>query len=180
MNPQNGAYEAFASRAREYCDFIERADQYDPWGFVTRLQTVLPRLYAAAIELPYPDPWPDQKEKLDLGPGPSECAAILNRLAEVLPIAEYWTTLEPLKLTDEEVDVGCAILADDLADIYHDVIPGIRMIDRDFPRERSQFQWKHQFMSHWGEKLVEALRILHLVSFDLCEWRDRGATEDES
>lgn len=172
-------FDAFAARAREFCAFVDRAEELDSWTFVTRLQVLLPKLYAAAIELPFPEQWPSKKEDVDLGPGPRECAALLDRLGQVLPVEDYWTTLQPLKTQNDDIDIGCTSLADDLADIYHDLLQGLRMVERKYPRSRPQFLWKHSFMAHWGEKLVEALRILHLVSFDLVEWRrEEGEDRD--
>ncbi len=172
MDPVPIAFDKFAARAREYCDLLENAEGTDPWSFVTRLQSLLPKLYAAAIELPYPDPWPTKMEATDHSPGPGECATLLKRLSKLLPVDSYWTTLEPLAPEDAEIEVISASLSEDLADVYHDLTQGIRMLDRSYPRERAQFLWKHYFMSHWGEKLVEALRMLHVVSFDL------GARQD--
>ena len=167
MDPVPIAFDSFAARAREYCEYLDQAEGEDPWAFVTRLQILLPKLYASAIELPYPDRWPDKMEPTDHSPGPSECAALLKRLAKVLPTDHYWATLEPLLPEDAEIEVISASLSEDLADIYHDLMRGIRMLDRSYPRERAQFLWKHSFMAHWGEKLVEAVRILHVASFDL-------------
>ena len=167
MDPVPIAFDTFDGRAREYCDLLDRASGADPWEFVARLQSLLPRLYSAAIELPYPELWPDRPEPTDHSPGPAECAALLERLRHVLPARGYWTPLEPLADEDAEIEVVRADLCEDLADVYHDLMRGIRMVDRSYPRERAQFLWKHQFMAHWGEKLVDALRILHVVSFDL-------------
>ena len=167
MDPVPLAFDTFAARAREFCEYLDQAESPDSWAFVARVQILLPKVYAAAIELPYPESWPDRMEPTDLSPGPAECATLLQRLTKVLPREHYWTTLDPLRPENAEIEVISANLSEDLADVYHDLMRGIRMLDREYPRERAQFLWKNSFMSDWGEKLVEALRILHIVSFDL-------------
>jgi hypothetical protein len=56
--------------------------------------------------------------------------------------------------------------ADDLADVYRDVVPGLRAWDSgdDSLLDEIVFQWvKGGFEVHWGAHAVDALGILHRV-----------------
>ena len=62
----------------------------------------------------------------------------------------------------------CGSLADDLADIYADVKPGIRAWDseEDSYLEGIAFGWKTPlFGSHWGVHAVSAMRALHPIAY---------------
>jgi hypothetical protein len=53
-----------------------------------------------------------------------------------------------------------ASLADDIADIYRDVVSGLRHY-RAGHRDEAVWQWTFTLQSHWGGHITGAIRALH-------------------
>ncbi len=53
-------------------------------------------------------------------------------------------------------------LADDLADIYFDLKPGLEMLSRVKPDKVLRY-WRRSFELHWGQHLVDAERHLYAL-----------------
>jgi hypothetical protein len=140
----------FRERAERYCALVERIA---PDGLSWReLAAALAELYAAALAL---EPRaPDGEELADAEPADMRPALE----AALGGAATYWTVFDPA--ANEEP--GAPSLADDLADVYHDVKRGLMVLDAGDPAE-AVWEWHHSFWSHWGRHAVEALRALHAL-----------------
>jgi hypothetical protein len=60
--------------------------------------------------------------------------------------------------------MGTGDLADDLADIYRDLLPGVAAweLSGDAYTDDILFQWVHfGHLHHWGRHAVNAMRALH-------------------
>ena len=69
-------------------------------------------------------------------------------------------------------------LADDIADIYRDVVSGLRAFQSGL-RAEAIWEWGFNFRDHWGRHATEAIKALHAwlaenAADRLSETRERG------
>jgi hypothetical protein len=113
------------------------------------------RLYLAALELP-PAPDEDMAAPTDAEVVDGESRAVYDACAR-LPLDPYGEVFDPLPVPPEEPVVGS--LADDIADVYRDVVSGLVEHRAGRPAQ-ALLRWEITF-SHWGEHLTSAIRALH-------------------
>jgi hypothetical protein len=140
-----------------YCTIVETAEQWDRTTFTWAVAEALAGLMAAASRLA-----PVQAPAVELPDGPSSEAwverfhGVQNALGDW---ADYWTTQGPF---GEEADTAVLLpLADDLADIWRDLKPGLLGLAAGAPLDAALWDWRFTFYTHWGAHAVEALRVLH-------------------
>lgn len=112
--------------------FAEQANRFESWilesstqggQFAREAVQHLMRLYLAALELPAP--WSDglanvpDARRID----DEEIRRVANSLTGRLPFDMYGVVSDPLIVPPEECSIGS--LADDLLDIYRDVVTGL-------------------------------------------------------
>ena len=115
------------------------------------------RLYLAGLELPA-GPWePGADDGLRVGD--DEWNAVQVTAAARLPLDWYAVVCDPLTVPPE-VEAGIGSLSDDIADIYRDVVVGLREYDAG-RREPAVWQWKFWLARHWGQHATEAIAALH-------------------
>src|SRR6266850_2386975 len=157
----------FVEAARQYCELIETLP-IDLKAWVKSLHAALSELYSAALGL----------ESIEAGESPdkdlapfevshAEWRTLYHRLCTQLGHdAWYWMYFEPMKTQVEKAEPVGGNLADDLADVYRDVVTGLRAwnANDDSLLDEIVFQWvKGGFEIHWGAHAVDALGILHRV-----------------
>jgi len=157
----------FVEAARQYCELVEKRPT-DVKAWTRALLPALSELYAYAVGL-------SGIEAVDTGDKTmsrfqvthGEWRSIYHRLsAQLGPDAWYWMTFEPMKTQREKAEPVGGNLADDLADVYRDVVPGLRAwnLGDDSLLDEIVFQWvKGGFEVHWGSHAVDALGILHRI-----------------
>jgi hypothetical protein len=115
------------------------------------------RLYLAALYLPtlHDDDVEDDhvEERVDDG----EWKAVYAASAR-LPFDFYGETFDSQKVPPEDSGVGS--LADDIADIYRDVVSGLREHQTN-RHARAVWNWTFGFQHHWGRHATGAIRALH-------------------
>lgn len=80
----------------------------------------------------------------------------------------YWAYFDPSEPRDCEERPMLHSLADDLADIYRDLKPGLRAWEAGHDRylETIVYNWKTpSFGIDWGLHAVSAMRALHPIAF---------------
>ncbi|MDM8537693.1 DUF5063 domain-containing protein [Desulfobacterales bacterium HSG17] len=80
----------------------------------------------------------------------------------------YWEYYDPSESIDSNIEPVIGDLADDIADIYRDIMPGLRAwnIVNDKLLPEIIFNWKEPlFGSHWGDHALSAMRVLHQIVF---------------
>jgi hypothetical protein len=114
-------------------------------------------LYRAAIDLP--TEWSDELD------GAKEIKRVDNaawqvayRAALRIPLDLYGEVFNPVETPHHEGVT--ASLADDLADIYWDVVTGLRAYERG-ERAQAIWEWSFNLHSHWGAHATGAIRALH-------------------
>jgi len=116
----------------------------------------LTRLYLAALTLP-----PASSDDLDAEDrklvADDEWKAVLQAAGN-LPLDNYSLLFDPLPVPPEEPVVGS--IADDIADIYRDVVTGLRH-DQSGRRSEALWHWAFTLRSHWGAHATSAIRALH-------------------
>ena len=152
MSPQ---LQEVADLARNYCELVERADERDS-TWLQEVAAVLPRLHAAILALGNP-----RKEKkgeplvADLD-ARFELFTYLRRLLGDRD--SYWLEFDGTH--DKQCMSGS--LADDLTDIYCELKHGLRLIETETTGyEQALEGWRHSYMNHWGQHLLDAERHLY-------------------
>jgi hypothetical protein len=113
--------------------------------------THLVGLFGAALTLPDASPDGDVPDHVSDDEWKRVFAACRR-----LPISNYGGVFDPLALPPESPDV--CDLADDLADIYRDVVNGLRAFQNG--EAEAAWQWKFTFWSHWGRHAASAITAL--------------------
>lgn len=94
---------------------------------------------------------------------------LVNRLHAIFGAqANYWAVFDPSEPVDSGEEPIYGDLADDLADIFGDVKPGLRA----WATGNNAYMpsvvngWKSPlFGSHWGVHAVSAMRALHPIAY---------------
>ncbi len=160
---------AFKGAADSFCALLER----QPTNAETWVESMLAataRLYASAQTLPKVSL--DGEADVD-PPGNvshDEWRRVFEMVAAVLGGQRYyWAFFDPSEpRNSQKAESVCGDLADDLADIYRDIKPGLREWEtgRDECLQRAVFDWRvASFDDHWGIHAVSAMRALHPIAF---------------
>lgn len=148
------AMRAFANCASDYRSWCEGPRASDPLQLLREATWHVARLYAAALELPDVE-FADHPDPPDL---PKTDWDAMFKSFRALPFNHYREVYDPSIDDVDEPVVGD--VADDLADIYSDLIKGLWLFDRGHTRAAA-WNWKFTFDAHWGRHAVSALRALH-------------------
>ena len=82
------------------------------------------------------------------------------------PHSIYWMVFDPLD--DENTEPVAGDLGDDMADIYFDIVPGLKgwQSGESSQRQRAVWSWQFSFRTHWGNHALGALPALHWLVID--------------
>jgi hypothetical protein len=159
----------FKEAAEKYCAlFGTKPDDIDAW--VEQMTSAVAHLYAFGHDLPdldLPADAPDVPDSMDVND--DEWKGIYRFVGDLLGSQRgYWSYFDPSEPLDSSQELIFGDLADDLADIYRDIMPGLRAwaAADDAYLPSIVFDWKLPlFGSHWGVHAVSALRALHPLAF---------------
>ena len=141
----------FADIARAYCHWAEGAPLSEE-AEVATARRCLAHLYAAALDLPLPE-----CDDVELGEvGGDAWRDVFERFAR-LPVNYYEVCFDPLLVPPAAPSLGD--LADDLADIWRDVRPGLTLFDAGHTAA-AVYEWRLHFNIHWGRHAASALYVL--------------------
>ena len=151
-------------------DFASAVRRFQSWALApTGTETELAQvalghfldLYQGALRLlPLPDP-PDDADDSQETVQERQWKTVYE-LAGSLPVNYYSAISQPLVVPADEPVV--ADLAEDVADVFRDLVEGLRLYD---DGESSQAHWQWVFaMPHWGEHATSAIRVLHAFLAD--------------
>jgi hypothetical protein len=160
---------AFKIAAERYCALFE-SEPADADQWAEAVLSALAQVYAAAHRLPgfgLSEDAPDIPDSLDVTT--AEWRSVFGVVSRALgPQEAYWAYFDPSEPQDSDERPIFHSLADDLADIYRDIKPGLRAWETGDDRylETIVFDWKTPlFGSHWGLHAVSAMRALHPIAF---------------
>ena len=163
---------AFVGAARRYCALIEsKPDDREQW--LAEVLHAIAILYAAAPvvrELGLPD---HTEASANIPPelrlSNDHWQVIFEHLRQVLgEDAHYVAFFNPVGADAATDEPTHGDLADDLADVYRDLKPGLTTweLSTDNYVEDILFQWVHYgHVHHWGRHAVDALRALHWLVY---------------
>jgi hypothetical protein len=115
-------------------------------------------LYHAGIELP-PESSNELEERADVERvGDAERRRAYDATRR-LPLDFYSEVFDPTEVPAEKAPV-IGSLSDDLADIYGDVVTGLRAY-RQGDRARAVWEWSFWLHAHWGAHATGAMHALH-------------------
>lgn len=159
----------FVQTAQVFCGLIE-TDEMERDLWMRALLVAVADLYGAIHYLPVPGldaASIDPEERFYLTQ--IEYRDVFLRLGRILDEERFYADCSDASdlLSDPQI-IGIGDLADDLADIYRDIKPGLRAWDEniDVYLPDVVFEWKEPlFRTHWGRHAVDALRVLHTLVF---------------
>jgi hypothetical protein len=195
MADGSSSLDRFAALAAVYCEWIEDFQRHSPEVFLSSIQPVIAQLYAIGLILPplpeSDEEHPDEQEMDDaVPPWLAESAGLPDADPDQVPVDAWWSlyaslsaflgprnsyreVVDPYEPTSEQEVT--ASLADDLADIYRDLLRGCRKWARG-ECSAAHWEWRFGLESHWGEHATGALRAIHcLAAWYALPWPSSGA-----
>jgi hypothetical protein len=149
------AAQPIAALVREYVSLIDRSGESTPYALLWACARLLPRIYAAGLELP--DVEPDGVD------APGSTVAGPNLMASFGRYNTYFDVPDAVA----EMSPAAATLSGDLVEIYLDLARPLA--DYDAGRvANAVWQWKFNLRGHCGDHLTSALRAIHkLVNYHM-------------
>jgi len=142
------------SVADSFCQLVDRTGRA-PGNWLVMLYELMPRLHAAVTALNNFDTGDVPVDGVDL----DERFELYSRLRKSLgDLDSYCLEFDAYP---EEVHMTGS-LADDLTDIYFDLLQGLELVDDAWPQRAAQV-WQSTYRLHWGQHLVDAERHLYAL-----------------
>ncbi|MDX2060765.1 MAG: DUF5063 domain-containing protein [Gemmatimonadales bacterium] len=174
----------FAALAARFCEHVEMYRAQQPAVFLQTAHRLLADIYAAALGLPRSaaDEMEDESEdeawapsvsvESDQAPDPDRLSqdewwTLFRGLTEYFGDRKWYREIFDPHEPSTELEVR-GDLADDFADIYRDLLDGLRKWARG-EADLAHWEWRSGFENHWGEHATGALRALHC----LAAWHDQ-------
>jgi len=169
-NPENQGYHSkdvmeFVTVGMEFCKRLEIANTCERKAFVDTMLKILPLLYIKAqIALNFES---DEEFYTEHIVSEADYNAIQSNVSGVM--GEYDDYLDvfvdDMKYSDEPI--RCTV-SESLADIYQELknLAANYQTDNDIVRNDALLLCLQNFREHWGQKLLNALRALHLLWLD--------------
>ena len=148
--------ERFAAEASEFCEWASHGTDTGAEAARNALLRVT-RLYLAALELPQAEAGDTAHEPDARHVENDEWRTVFDAACR-LPVDTYGQIFDPLTVPPEEPVVGS--VSDDIADIYRDVMYGLRMYESG-QHAAAVWEWTFGLQSHWGEHATGSIRTLH-------------------
>ena len=149
----------FVELAEQYCDLISSRDAYPARDFVKRIHLLLAAVYAAGVRLPQVAP--ETSQAAAEGKGSERWSDLYKSLSSKLGARDHYLEMfAPYDFTETQSVTGS--LADDLADIYADLMRGLTAW-REGRLKDAVWEWQFHLEHHWGEHATGALRALHAL-----------------
>ena len=146
----------FQDAAQRYCAVIDSVgEMQDSVDLYAAIAVPLADLYAAGRRLSVVNTSDDDFEVEELSH--DAWRGIFEAIDRLTGDADpYRTVFDP----QEDSEVVEAALADDLADIYRDVLPAVRWNDPVHLNDLLFELWM-SFQGHWARHALEAMRVIH-------------------
>ena len=156
----------FVTVAAEYCAFLERPELLESAVFVDKGLKILPLLYLKASLLPKFELLND--DSLETYVTEDQYEAIHYKLAEIMKDKDDYLDVfvEDMVYSDQPIRKN---ISEDLADIYQDIRDFIFIFQLGLNETMNDalFICQENFKSLWGQKLVNTLRALHEVKYNI-------------
>lgn len=165
----------FATLAESFCLAVTNREHLPPEGQLEAIHRLLPRIYAAGLQLPATSalfPEGDGTEPEDgprsprAAPPAIEPPPALAQLSDFLGTRRFYREVfDPYANPNDTEVIGDIV--DDLGDIYIDLQRGLACWRAGASGE-ALWEWRFNFETHWAEHATSALRAI----FALSAWHD--------
>lgn len=148
--------------AHEFCLFMEKVESYTKEDTLSYFQKIIPLLYLKGSLLPAIEVSDDSY--LERFVTVETWETIFNDVRNKLkPHDEYWV----LEYNDDSEAIKSSI-ADNLTDVYQDLKDFVLLFSKNTQtaRENATHECKLHFETHWGIRLINALKAIHLIIFN--------------
>jgi len=156
----------FVTVALEFCALIEKAPEHTLFSFTDKAVKILPLLYVKATLLPETEATDEECEPENFITEDTY-EAIQHRIATLFgEYDSFLDTFHPdMNYSDTPV---AATISESLADVYQDIGDFAALFRRENEEVMTQALsvCKNSFRLYWGQKLLNALKALHVVRFN--------------
>lgn len=162
----------FVTIALEFCALMETTDKHTLFSFTDKAVKILPLLYLKATLLPVsgqPDidsETDDENSDLEQFISEETYEVIRQRLSDLLgEFDPFLETFHPdIQFSDTPV---VATISEQLADVYQDIgnFAALFRQENEQVMKQALVACEVNFRLYWGQKLLNALKALHLVRF---------------
>lgn len=168
----------FVTVAAEYCAFLERSEGMKRSTFVDTTLKILPLLYLKASMLPEVEVMGEDAPETFVTEEDYEVVRIT--IASVMGDRDDYLEVFLSDMVYSDTPIKAAI-SEDLADIYQDLKDFISVYRLGFDETMhdSLALCKDNFGMYWGQKLVNTLRALHDVKYNVKDEEDEFAEDEE-
>lgn len=152
----------FLAVAHKYCLFIEEIDKQSKELVLDYLHKALSLLYVRGSVLPEIEP--EEAEMIEKFVTEEQWQVVFNDLRNKFGDAdEYWF----VENDNPHHDLIKGSLSDNLADIYQDMKDFVILYQKPFRDAKVAAVWeiRQLFRSHWGFRVVNALKVIHYQLF---------------
>jgi hypothetical protein len=156
----------FVSVAAQLCGFLEHAGHIRRDAFVDITLQILPLLYVEASLLPEVEPFNDEAPERHVTEEMYE--ALRTNLSAVLAEKDDYLEVFLPEMAYSDTPIKQSI-SEDLADIYMDVKDFVFVFQQGLNETMNDALYfcRENFSVYWGQRLVNTLRALHHVRYNL-------------
>lgn len=153
----------FVSIANEYCNLVEQIFETEKKDFVDHAVKILPLMYLKGMVLPELELI--SEDLVEKFVTEEEWETINNDVANILLDDNTYTEVfDPIDEMDEVKEVN---LSENFADIYQDIKDFVSLYHQGTLESMNDaiVECKNNFKQYWGQRLVNALRVLHHINY---------------
>jgi hypothetical protein len=144
----------FVSLVREYRALVDGLESSSAHSFLVSCAAVLPRIYSAGLALPEVEPG-GRDGKQSVESPMRRIGALLGRYDTYREVFDPYEDGEPVQ----------AMISDDLADIYLDLVNPLLEFELGQQSE-ALWAWKFNLRGHCGDHIVDTMRAIHRLVHD--------------
>ena len=156
----------FVTVTLEFCALMETVTKYTLFAFSDKAIKILPLLYLKATLLPASEE-PNEEYDIEHFITENTYEAIRYRTADLF--GEYDSYLETFHPDIEYSDTPvAATISENLADIYQDLgdFAALFRQENEEVMKQALYICEENFRLHWGQKLLNALKAIHVVRYN--------------
>ncbi len=169
----------FVTTAANYCTLLENANNFSKKDFIGKTLEIFSSLYYSMLRFPLFEMDSDE-EMIEKFVTEQEWNNIYQIVSQKLGYHnDYLDVYDPVARQEEDLSVGK--ISDNLADIYQDMKDFVTLygVGNEEVMLASLWECKISFEEFWGQKLLNATRVLHRLYFYEENLEDEGIDNEE-
>lgn len=154
----------FVTIAKEYCAFTEKANELNAEDFINKSLKLLSLLYLKAALLPETEQINEEGNEKFVTE--FDWQYIRHGIENLLGDDDFYLDFFDSEMNETPEPVSSSI-SENLADIYQDLkdFMEIYQLNKDELSNDAVYECSHNFWESWGFKLINSLKILHLLNY---------------